>query len=570
VNPQASLAVWADAVLAAALFAVDPAGLGGVRVLAAPGPVREAWLEMLRAALPADAPWRKAPLGADEGRLFGGLDLAATLQAGRPVAQAGLLAETRGGVVVLGMAERLTPNLAARLAEAAEGMDRALGFVALDESLPEEAGLPEALAERLALVIDLAPVAMRDAAACIDPAEIAAARARLGRLAPPEDAVLEALAGAACSLGVVSLRPVLLALRVARAHAALEGAAVIRRADAEAAARLVLAPRARVWPEAEPQPPEPPPDAPAPEEPPEHGEQDRSPDAADPPAERLVEAVRAALPEELLAALARRAAARGAARQGGAGALKRSPTRGRPLGVRPGRLGPGVRLALVETLRAAAPWRRLRPPAPTGRLPVRTEDFRIRRFARREGSTAIFLVDASGSAAFQRLAEAKGAVELLLARSYASRTEVALIAFRGEGAALLLAPTRSLTRARRRLADLPGGGATPLAAALEAGLQLALRERARGRTPSLVVLSDGRGNIARDGAPDRARAEAEALAMAQAIRAAGVAAALLDTAPRPRPENRVLAQAMGAAYAPLPYLAADRVVAALAAGGAGP
>jgi magnesium chelatase subunit D len=201
---------------------------------------------------------------------------------------------------------------------------------------------------------------------------------------------------------------------------------------------------------------------------------------------------------------------------------------------------------------------------------VRTEDFRIRRFARREGSTAIFLVDASGSAAFQRLAEAKGAVELLLARSYASRTEVALIAFRGEGAALLLAPTRSLTRARRRLADLPGGGATPLAAALEAGLQLALRERARGRTPSLVVLSDGRGNIARDGAPDRARAEAEALAMAQAIRAAGVAAALLDTAPRPRPENRVLAQAMGAAYAPLPYLAADRVVAALAAGGAGP
>jgi len=557
VNAEAFLAIWADAALAAALAAIDPAGLGGVRVIASAGPVRAGWLALLRAAQPGGGAWAHAPLAADEERLFGGLDLAATLQAGRPVALRGLLETATGGFLVLAMAERLEPGMAARLAHAAEGR---LGLIALDESLPGEPGPPPALCERLGLVVDLSLVSPRDADAHIDPAEILAARRRLEAMPEASLAVLEALAQAAAALGVSSLRTLTFALRTARAHAALNGLPAIELEDAEAAVRLVLAPRALRWPEPEPEaaPEEAPPQPPAEGEP---GDVDAA--GSLPPGEQLIEAARAALPEELLAAMARRAGARGEARQAGAGLLKRSAGRGRPLSPRPGRLGGHARLALVDTLRAAAPWSKVRGGG-GGRVQVRVQDFRIRRFARREGSTTIFLVDASGSAAFQRLAEAKGAVELLLARAYASRTEAALIAFRGEGAALVLAPTRSLARARKRLADLPGGGATPLAGALEAGLRLALQERARGRTPTLVLLSDGRGNIARDGAQDRERAAADALAVAAEIRGARLHAAMLDTAPRPRPENRALAQAMGATYAALPYLAAEAVVDALA------
>ena len=114
-------------------------------------------------------------------------------------------------------------------------------------------------------------------------------------------------------------------------------------------------------------------------------------------------------------------------------------------------------------------------------------------------TTTIFVVDASGSAALHRLAEAKGAVELLLADCYIRRDQVALIAFRGSAAELLLPPTRSLARAKRSLAGLPGGGGTPLAAGLDAAFALSDSIRRKGQTPTVIVLTDGRANIARDG-----------------------------------------------------------------------
>jgi magnesium chelatase subunit D len=117
------------------------------------------------------------------------------------------------------------------------------------------------------------------------------------------------------------------------------------------------------------------------------------------------------------------------------------------------------------------------------RVEVRPDDCRITRFKQRTETTVVFVVDASGSTAFNRLAEAKGAVELLLADCYVRRESVALIAFRGTGAELLLPPTRSLTRAKRSLAGLPGGGGTPLAAGLEAAADLADAVSAQGSDP---------------------------------------------------------------------------------------
>ncbi|WP_035641255.1 VWA domain-containing protein, partial [Bradyrhizobium sp. ORS 375] len=223
-------------------------------------------------------------------------------------------------------------------------------------------------------------------------------------------------------------------------------------------------------------------------------------------------------------------------------------------GARRGEWRAGARLNVLETLRAAAPWQPLRRRAQrggkSGRLIVHKDDIRITRFKQRSGTTTIFVVDASGSSALQRLAEVKGAVELLLAECYIRRDEVALIAFRGRTAELLLPPTRSLTRAKRSLAGLPGGGGTPLSAAIFAATELALAVKAKGQAPTIVLMTDGRANVARDGG-GRSEAEAEALIAAKQLALTGIPVVLVDSSPRPQDKAAQLAGAMHARYVAL-------------------
>ena len=147
-----------------------------------------------------------------------------------------------------------------------------------------------------------------------------------------------------------------------------------------------------------------------------------------------------------------------------------------------------------------------------------------------------------------RLGEAKGAVELLLADCYVRRDQVALIAFRGTGAQLLLLPTGSLLRAKRSLAGLPGGGPTPLAAGIDAPWRSPTPSAVAARTPIITFLTDARANMTRDGSGGRPKAEAEAMESARALRATGIAALMVDTSPRPNPFARTLAAEMGARY----------------------
>jgi magnesium chelatase subunit D len=213
----------------------------------------------------------------------------------------------------------------------------------------------------------------------------------------------------------------------------------------------------------------------------------------------------------------------------------------------------GARLNVVETLRAAAPWQTLRrTQSKSERVHVRRDDFRLTRFKHRSETATIFVVDASGSSALHRLAEAKGAVELLLADCYVRRDQVALIAFRGKAAELILPPTRSLARAKRSLAGMPGGGGTPVAAALDAAGALADGLRRKGLAPTIVVLTDGRANVARDGAGGRERAEADALGAARSCRALRLTALLVDTSPSQSSAAERLAVEMGARYLQLP------------------
>ena len=229
----------------------------------------------------------------------------------------------------------------------------------------------------------------------------------------------------------------------------------------------------------------------------------------------------------------------------------------------------GHKLALIDSLRAAVPWQavRRREQGADAEAPIimRKEDLRIRRFEERSARVTIFAVDASGSAAAARLAEAKGAVELMLGQAYVTRSEVALVAFRGTSAELLLPPTRSLTRARRTLAELPGGGGTPLALGLNAAREVAEAVIAKGRSAALVILTDGRANIAADGSPGRPQAAADAEIAAKAIAARGIDALVVDISARPGPEGAALARALGGRFLALPRADARMLQAAIQA-----
>lgn len=546
----------ADALLAARLLAMDRK-LGGM-ILRGGGPAREIIVQALRALLPTETPVRRLPGHIDEERLTGGTDIAASLAGGALVLQRGILAESAGGLLIVPMAERLRQDIAGRIAQA---LDKGGDFllVLFDDGEGPDGRPPLALMERVAFDLALHDVRRSDCK-CAMPAPVPD-----GALPPLGDEALSALAATAAAFGIASMRPVLQAAAAARAHARLAGREVPIQADLEAAVRLALAPRAVQLPP-EPEAPPSPEAEPEPEQAEQPGKDDEDDNAPDTPEELLIEAARAAIPPDVLELIASGRAQR-SARGGGAGRRTGSALRGKPLGARPGIPGGGRRMALVDTLRAAIPWQplRRRDPAPDGAGPIRfrRDDLRIRRFEERATTVTIFAVDASGSAALARLSEAKGAVELILAQAYVKRAEVALIAFRGTEAEVLLPPTRSLTRAKRALAELPGGGGTPLARGIALTHQLADAVAGRGRTPFLVFLTDGSANIAADGSAGRAKANVDALAAAKGIASAMLDAVVIDISPRPRPEAARIAQAMRARYLPLPFADAKALKAAV-------
>ncbi|MCX7345360.1 MAG: magnesium chelatase subunit D [Alphaproteobacteria bacterium] len=553
----------ADAALAALLLAIDPIGLGGAVLRGAGGPVRDAWISRFRDLLPAGSHVGKLPAYVAADRLLGGLDVPATLSAGRPMFEKGILATADDGALILNSAERLETDKAALIAAAMDSGEAAVqrdgissrlparfALIACDESQAEDEAVPSALAERLAFHLDFSDMMSLEGS---DASGIDTLRKRMAFTTVPAE-ISEALCTSAIALGIGSLRAGLFALKAARALAALRGHNIVTAEDAAVAARLVLAPRAVRFPAAdqpeeaaEPQEP----DAPAPD-------QDAQNDNSSPGemTELILEAVRPVLPKGLLEALDMAVLAQSAKSGGGALSAKAGTRRGRPAGKRKGDPRNGARLNLIETLRTAAPWQRLRLKLAPGRtgIQVRREDFRINRYKQRNETTAVFVVDASGSAALQRMAEAKGAVELILADCYVRRDRIALISFRGRKAEVLLPPTRSLQRARRSLADLPGGGGTPLGAAIDQAALIADQVRRGGGKPLLVFLTDGRGNIARDGTADRAAALRDAAEAARALRVQGFRTMVIDISATPSDAARQLAGNMAATYLPLPML----------------
>ena len=592
------LETWNDAMTSLQLLQIDPHGLGGIWVRSPFGPVRECWLQHLSQS---GVHTVKLPGHIDVERLLGGIDLSATLQSGKLHLQSGLLQQADQGVVCISMAENFPSALVAPITQAMDtqsvgAVTTQFGVIALDESLEDEPALNPALQERLGLWFDLkdiAPSDVSDMSLTVRPPDSALASVRiqipsddlagmkqsLPHVRWTDDQAL-AMCSTAQDLGIDSLRIPTLALRVASCHAALHARSQVTDDDLAFAARRVIGPRATRLPlpadeaaTAEdqttrtPEPPTPPEatsnaDA-SPEDTPSEPEEATNTTSAENLQELLIAAALASLPPDVLDSLLTRPGRNQGNSSGRSGQYRSGSQRGRPLPPRPGRPGGPARLHVLATLRAAAPKQRLRAGTTEGRIAIRSEDFHVHRYQQHSASCLILAIDASGSAALQRLAEAKGAVELLLQQSYARRDSVCIVSFKGAQAQLLLPMTRSLVRAKRAMTGLPGGGGTPLALALKMACEQAQQLQRQGVTPLLVVLSDGRANVTLQGLGGRAQAQADAQQWAAQWRQTGHRALWIDTSVQPDAQVQNMAQIMGGSYMPMPQVQAQRMATAM-------
>lgn len=496
------------------------------------------------------------------------------------------------------------------------------GVVALDESMADDPPMSPALQERLGLWFDLQDIAPSDVSDVslntrkddnaldvmgiqIAPDALARMKQSLPHIQWTDEQVL-AVCSTAQGLGIDSLRVPTLALRVACCHAALHARSHIADDDLAFAARRVLAPRATQLPapaenasDTEPQNSS----DPSPEEDQASTEEQSSiptdsPDTPDSPEsamneddtsstdtsvedtntqdeapsdlpsseklqEMMIAAALASLPPDVLEGLLTKPGRNLGNTSGRSGQFQSGMQRGRPLPPRSGRPGGHARLHILSTLRAAAPKQRLRGNTQQGRVAIRSEDFHVHRYQQHSSSCLILALDASGSAALQRLAEAKGAVELLLQQSYARRDSVCIVSFKGAKAQLLLPMTRSLVRAKRAMMGLPGGGGTPLALALKMACEQATQLQRQGVTPILVVLSDGRANVNLQGLGGRAQAQADAQQWAAQWRQTGHRCLWIDTSLQPDTQVQNMAQTMGGSYLPMPQVQAQRMASAM-------
>ncbi|MBC8086593.1 MAG: VWA domain-containing protein [Phycisphaerae bacterium] len=568
-----------DLVVAALLLAVAPDQLKGAVLYCESRALGELWIELYQSLLPPLAPGKRIPGNISDERLLGGLDFAATLTRGHAVSDRGLLAEANSGFAVLsGATTRLATY--AHVARALdhqgvqlerEGLSEThlTRFAAIVVQTIDDDAVPATITDRLAFHIPMAPGSHREMLAHVTAAQVAEARELVSQVHVSERALV-AMTGAAERLGIVTPRPVLLALAASRAHAALHQRTTLEVEDIACGARLVLAPRGR--PATDDSPPAPA-DEPGQTETSAPAQSDANSQSQTPPVDErndlsgetreteqelteiLVQSASSALPAGLLTAFAARSmATRGTNGRAGDNVLR--GVRGRQVGVRRGDPRGGARLDLVATLRAAIPMQRIRRNARTtgAARPVelRREDFRIRQCVTPATTTALFVVDASGSSAMQRLAEAKGAVELMLAEGYARRDRVALITFRGTSAQLVLPATHALARARRAISGLPAGGGTPLATALDLAASVLLQLKRSGGQFVTIILTDGRANVGRDGRGGRPRAMEEALGAASVLASVCNNVLWVDTSARSEAPSRDIAQRAGARYLLLP------------------